>query len=283
MCSLCGTLDDGRHWSDAHANPEAFAARSRTHTWARERQQRTRLLNRVLASYALSVSDWEGKAYLLRASTGRTEIVQSRGARCTAAAAMLNRPCDPLDPALLSALADSSSSSPAGTMAEHGSLIPVNVVTGFLGSGKTTLLSRLLRSPRLRDTAVLVNELGEVGLDHHLLEQVDEQTVLMQNGCLCCSIRGDLQQGLGSLLSRSGRGEVRRDSESRRIQGELRMRQPGRPRKRAAEHYEGERADFRVPEGHSRRRSARRKHRHSRRRHATHASQAPGGLGFLLR
>ncbi|MCH8888543.1 MAG: GTP-binding protein [SAR324 cluster bacterium] len=93
-------------------------------------------------------------------------------------------------------------------MAEHGSLIPVNVVTGFLGSGKTTLLSRLLRSPRLRDTAVLVNELGEVGLDHHLLEQVDEQTVLMQNGCLCCSIRGDLQQGLGSLLSRSGRGEV---------------------------------------------------------------------------
>ena len=93
-------------------------------------------------------------------------------------------------------------------MAEHGSLIPVNVLTGFLGSGKTTLLSRLLRSPRLRDTAVLVNELGEVGLDHHLLEQVDEQTVLMQNGCLCCSIRGDLQQGLGSLLSRSGRGEV---------------------------------------------------------------------------
>ncbi len=93
-------------------------------------------------------------------------------------------------------------------MAEHGSLIPVNVVTGFLGSGKTTLLSRLLRSPRLRDTAVLVNEFGEVGLDHHLLERVDERTVLMRNGCLCCSIRGDLQEGLGSLLSRSGRGEI---------------------------------------------------------------------------
>lgn len=93
-------------------------------------------------------------------------------------------------------------------MAEHGSLIPVNVLTGFLGSGKTTLLSRLLRSPRLRDTAVLVNEFGEVGLDHHLLEQVDERTVLMKNGCLCCSIRGDLQEGLQSLLSRSERGEI---------------------------------------------------------------------------
>lgn len=110
MCSLCGTLDDGRHWSDAHANPEAFAARSRTHTWARERQQRTRLLNRVLASYALSVSDWEGKAYLLRASTGRTEIVKNLGELWAAVEAMLKRPCDPLDPALLSALADSSSS-----------------------------------------------------------------------------------------------------------------------------------------------------------------------------
>ena len=93
-------------------------------------------------------------------------------------------------------------------MAEYGTLIPVNVVTGFLGSGKTTLLQRLLKSPRLRDTAVLVNELGEAGLDHHLLRQVNERTVLMPNGCLCCSIRGDLAEGLRGLLSLGERGEA---------------------------------------------------------------------------
>jgi G3E family GTPase len=64
-------------------------------------------------------------------------------------------------------------------------ITPVNVLTGFLGSGKTTLLQRLLKSPALRDTAVLMNEFGEVGLDHHLLERVDETTVLLQSGCLC--------------------------------------------------------------------------------------------------
>ncbi len=106
MCSLCGTLDDGRHWSDSHANPEAFAVRSRTHTWRRERQERTRLLNRILASYALSVADWEGNAYLLRTRTGRTEIVKNLAELWAAAETLLKRPCDPLDPALLSALAD---------------------------------------------------------------------------------------------------------------------------------------------------------------------------------
>ena len=62
-------------------------------------------------------------------------------------------------------------------MTDYGRLIPVNVVTGFLGSGKTTLLQRLLRAPGLKETAVLVNEFGEVGLDHHLLEDVAEQIV----------------------------------------------------------------------------------------------------------
>ncbi len=104
MCSLCGTLDDGRHWSDSQANPEAFAARAHTHTWARERQERTRLLNRILAPSALSVSDWEGNAYLLSNRTGRTEIVKNLTELWAAAEAMLKRPCDPLDPALLSAL-----------------------------------------------------------------------------------------------------------------------------------------------------------------------------------
>jgi G3E family GTPase len=93
-------------------------------------------------------------------------------------------------------------------MAEYSELTPVNIITGFLGSGKTTLLQRLLRSPDLRDVAVLVNEFGEVGLDHHLLRGVAESTVLLGNGCLCCAVRGDLQRALGDLLSRRTRSDV---------------------------------------------------------------------------
>jgi G3E family GTPase len=87
-------------------------------------------------------------------------------------------------------------------------LTPVNVLTGFLGSGKTTLLQRLLKSPALRDTAVLMNEFGEVALDHHLLERVDETTVLLQSGCLCCTIRGDLSAALRELHFKRDRGSV---------------------------------------------------------------------------
>ena len=93
-------------------------------------------------------------------------------------------------------------------MAEYSALTPVNIVTGFLGSGKTTLLQRLLKSPNLRDVAVLVNEFGEVGLDHHLLQGVAENTVLLGKGCLCCAVRGDLQRALRDLLSRRTRGNV---------------------------------------------------------------------------
>jgi G3E family GTPase len=86
--------------------------------------------------------------------------------------------------------------------------LPVAVVTGFLGSGKTTLLSGLLGRPELGETAVIVNELGEVAIDHHLLRQVDERTVLLANGCLCCTLRGDLADELRDLLSRRTRGEI---------------------------------------------------------------------------
>jgi G3E family GTPase len=85
---------------------------------------------------------------------------------------------------------------------------PVTLVTGFLGSGKTTLLQRLLRDPALSDTAVLINELGEIGLDHHLLERIDDTMVLMQSGCLCCTIRSELSDAMKDLLSKRERGLV---------------------------------------------------------------------------
>ncbi|MBM3383609.1 MAG: GTP-binding protein [Betaproteobacteria bacterium] len=88
------------------------------------------------------------------------------------------------------------------------SALPVSVITGFLGSGKTTLLSRLLRDPAFARTAVIVNEFGEVGLDHLLLEAGSEEIVLLEGGCLCCQARGDLVRTAGELLARRSRGEA---------------------------------------------------------------------------
>lgn len=85
---------------------------------------------------------------------------------------------------------------------------PVNVLTGFLGSGKTTVLQHMLRAPAFAKTAVLINEFGEVGLDHHLLERVDESTVLLQSGCVCCTIRGDLSQAMRELNDKRDSGVV---------------------------------------------------------------------------
>jgi G3E family GTPase len=78
--------------------------------------------------------------------------------------------------------------------------IPLNVFTGFLGAGKTTLLNRLLKDPALADTAALVNEVGEIGIDHNLYEILDDDIVLLSSGCLCCAVRGDLVNSLENLL-----------------------------------------------------------------------------------
>jgi len=86
--------------------------------------------------------------------------------------------------------------------------LPVALVTGFLGSGKTTLIGGLLAHPDMGETAVIVNELGEIGIDHHLLRRVDERTVLLKSGCLCCTLRGDLADELRDLLGRRDRGEI---------------------------------------------------------------------------
>ena len=80
--------------------------------------------------------------------------------------------------------------------------IPVSVLTGFLGSGKTTLLRELLRKPEMGDTAVIINEFGEIGLDHQLVEKSNEEGMVeLSSGCLCCTVRGDLCAPWASSIS----------------------------------------------------------------------------------
>ena len=86
--------------------------------------------------------------------------------------------------------------------------LPVALVTGFLGSGKTTLLARLLRHPDMANTAVIINEFGDIGLDHHLIAAAEGNTVVMESGCICCSIRDDLEVTLLDLATRRDRGAI---------------------------------------------------------------------------
>lgn len=87
--------------------------------------------------------------------------------------------------------------------------IPVTLLTGFLGAGKTTLLNHLLRQPQMDGSAVLINEFGAVGVDHHLVEKVDETLVVLDSGCICCSVQGDLVRALKSLFMRALRRELK--------------------------------------------------------------------------
>jgi G3E family GTPase len=93
---------------------------------------------------------------------------------------------------------------------DRGARIPVTILTGFLGSGKTTLLRQLLRHPDMGRTAVVINEFGEIGLDHDLIETSDETTVALSTGCLCCKVTSDLALTLRDLATRRAAGDVPR-------------------------------------------------------------------------
>lgn len=86
--------------------------------------------------------------------------------------------------------------------------IPVTLLTGFLGSGKTTLLKRILADERFHDTAVVINEFGEIGLDGLMIETSEDQVMEMTSGCLCCTIRGDIRETLLNLHGRREQGEI---------------------------------------------------------------------------
>ncbi len=104
MCSLCGILGGRGHWTDPASHPEAFEGRAETHTWHRERQQRSRITNLVLDYYGLRLDDWGGHAFILKSRTGQTAIIDNLSELWPAAERMLGRPCDPLDPDLIKAL-----------------------------------------------------------------------------------------------------------------------------------------------------------------------------------
>ena len=86
--------------------------------------------------------------------------------------------------------------------------IPVTLITGFLGSGKTTLISKLVRHADMARVAVVINEVGEIGIDHDLVTMATENITLLANGCICCSVRTDLQETLRELFSQRHMGQV---------------------------------------------------------------------------
>lgn len=98
----------------------------------------------------------------------------------------------------------SAAEPPAQVPAETS--LPIHVLTGFLGSGKTTLLNRALRTPRFADAAVLINEFGEVAIDHLLVRESREELLVLASGCVCCTLRNDLVESLTDLLDQRARG-----------------------------------------------------------------------------
>src|SRR2546429_9829038 len=93
----------------------------------------------------------------------------------------------------------------------ESNMVPVTILTGFLGSGKTTLLNRILKEDHGKRIAVIENEFGEVGVDSEIIESGEEQIVEMNNGCICCTVRGDLIRILGTLKEKRDSGALKFD------------------------------------------------------------------------
>ena len=183
MCALCGVLLERALGRAGRRPPGAGlpgAARS----------------NRVLDHFGLRLDDWGGRVYVLRDRKGRAVVVDNLGVLWVEAERLAGRPLDPLDPDLVGALALTAR-------------LPVALVTGFLGSGKTTLIARLLGHPEMGETAVIVNELGEIG-DRPPPAAAGRRAHgrCSTSGCVCCTLRGDLADELRDLLGRRERGEI---------------------------------------------------------------------------
>ena len=95
-----------------------------------------------------------------------------------------------------------------GTRDALAGKLPVTLVTGFLGSGKTTLIAQLVRHPDMRRVAVVINEIGEIGIDHDIVAMASENIALLANGCICCSVRTDLQETLRELFGQRRAGQL---------------------------------------------------------------------------
>ncbi|MEX0346815.1 MAG: hypothetical protein AB3N20_17970 [Rhizobiaceae bacterium] len=106
MCSLCGILGGDNHWADTSSNPDSFGNRAKQVTWHRERQERTRLINRIVGRYGLTVSDWSGNAFVVRSHTGKSVIAENLSQIWEAAEKINGSPCDPLEPELIRSLSD---------------------------------------------------------------------------------------------------------------------------------------------------------------------------------
>jgi G3E family GTPase len=105
---------------------------------------------------------------------------------------------------------DSKGAARAGAADTPPPRTPVTIVTGFLGSGKTTLLNRALRAPEMKDTVVVINEFGEIGLDHVLAAASDDAVIVLENGCLCCTVRSDLVGTMNALYHDREQGRIPR-------------------------------------------------------------------------
>jgi G3E family GTPase len=228
-------FESGRRWLDAAATLDPAQVRH-------ERRARVNIVRRVLAPARIAVDDWENASFVLRSPTGRTEIVDNLFDLWRAAEKLGRSPLDllanavptersrpynrspnasssraglsPSDTPARAPQADTNWREPPASNAPSppGTAIPLHILTGFLGSGKTTLLNRMLRDPALQDTAVLINEIGAIAIDHHLVDRMAHgdavDIVVLKGGCACCALRGDLVAALRELYARRVEGSI---------------------------------------------------------------------------